>query len=154
MIVLRGERNDLDIRRSHWKPLYHFPTCLCVLSADIIQGNHVKLKKLLLFKPKQQRHKQFSRWKEIWGRLIQLFIFTLEAAVQRVSLLLPGISQPSLDSEPGRNHALLNPYLVRGLASLISLGCSLHCFFIPFFYRIIPLRDWRKQMRYWKASNF
>lgn len=40
-----------------------------------------------------------------------------------------------------------------------TLECSLNfCLFvlcfILLFYRIIPLRDWRKQMKYWKASNF
>lgn len=52
-------KNDLNNRRSHWKSLYHVPKFTSVLFADVIQGDHVKLKKLLLFKPKQQRYKSF-----------------------------------------------------------------------------------------------
>lgn len=129
MIVLRGERNDLDIRRSHWKPLYHFPTCLCVLSADIIQGNHVKLKKLLLFKPKQQRHKQFLGGKKFEAVSFNSSFSHWRQQYREFPLLLPGISQPSLDSEPGRNHALLNPYLACGIASLIHLDAACIVFY-------------------------
>lgn len=53
-----------------------------ILSVDI-QENHVKLKKLLLFKPNQKVYKSF-RWKEIWGHLIQLFILKLESEAQGV----------------------------------------------------------------------
>jgi len=62
---LRGELNDLGMRRHPWKSLYQLLTCLYVFSADIIQGNCMKLKTLLLFKPKQQKHEQFLGGKKL-----------------------------------------------------------------------------------------
>lgn len=140
------------MRRHPWKSLYQLLTCLCVLSADIIQGNHMKLKTLLLFKPKQQRHKQF-----LGGKKLEAVSFNSSFSCwrqkHRVSLFLLGVSQPSLEPKPGRNQVLLNPYPVMALP-LWFTWMQLALFFIPSFYRIIPRRDWRKQMKYWKASNF
>lgn len=61
--MLRREYKDINIRRKPWTSFYHFTKFMYILFVDI-QGNHVKLMKLLLFKPKQQDIKVF-RWKEI-----------------------------------------------------------------------------------------
>lgn len=53
------------MRRHPWKSLYQLLTCLYVFSANIIQGNRMKLQTLLLFKPKQKRHEQFLGGKKL-----------------------------------------------------------------------------------------
>ena len=74
----------------------------------------MKLKTLLLFKPKQKRHKQF-----LGGKKLEAVSFNSSFSrwrqKHRVSLFLLGVSQPSLEAKPGRNQVLLNPYPVMAL---------------------------------------
>ena len=116
------------MRKHPWKSLYQLLTCLCVLSADIVQGNHMKLKTLLLFKPKQKRHKTVSRWKEIGGRLIQLFIFTLEAEAQSFTVS-PRSLTAIIRGQARQKSSSSQSISSNGLASLIHLDAACIVFY-------------------------
>lgn len=105
-----------------------------------------KLRKIRLFKTKQRIHTSFQLERNLRSPRSALH-FKVEGWSRHFRAILVGSTQ----------HRALPSLSVVWPRFSDSLACSLHCWFfflILLFHRIIPLKYWRKQMKYWKASNF
>ena len=106
-----------------------------------------KLRKLRLFKTKQRVHKSFQLERN------------LRSPRSALHFKVEGWSRHLFQSHTGGEHtAPSSAILVCRVAPLLWFAwmqlALLFFFLILLFHRIIPLKYWRKQMKYWKASNF